>query len=78
MENNNTNYGGDYISSVVRVELYNRLHLQAIRTLAHPAHIHEMANQLDIAVQDLKVNVMTQVFSDMVAIGLVSLYGGKS
>jgi hypothetical protein len=66
------------VSSVVRVALYAELLAKDIRTLAHPASIHEMQRQLDLAVQDLKVNVMTQVFSDMVAIGLVSLYGGKS
>lgn len=71
MENNKVS-----VSSVVRVELYNRLHLQAIRTLAHPAHVHEMAYQLDIAIQDLKVNVMSHVFDAMVFFGVVKPYDG--
>jgi hypothetical protein len=55
MENKNSNE--PKVSSVVRVILYNELLAQAIRTLAHPAHVHEMGRQLDIAMEDFKVNV---------------------
>jgi hypothetical protein len=70
MENNNA------VSSVVRVSLFAQLLAKDIRTLAHPAAIHEMNRQLDIAVQDLKVNVMTHTFDAMVFFGVVKPYDG--
>jgi len=55
------------VSSLTRVNLYSELLAKDIRTLAHPAAIHEMQRQLDLAVADLKASVMGHIIIQMEA-----------
>ena len=45
------------VSSITKIFLFQELYDHAIRSLAHPAHIHEMGNQFDAAVQEAMNNI---------------------
>jgi hypothetical protein len=45
------------VSSITKIFLYQELLDQAIRTSAHPAHVHEMGNKFDAAIQEAMNNI---------------------
>jgi hypothetical protein len=47
----------DTVSSITKIFLFQELYDHAIRSLAHPAHIHEMGNQFDAAIQEAMNNI---------------------
>jgi hypothetical protein len=54
------------VSSITKIFLFQELLDHAIRTLAHPAHVHEMGNQFDAAIQEAMNNISYHNYEAMV------------